>query len=80
MATSPHAPKILSSGCEVVAINAKSDPTFPGHLPDPILPQNLKELQSTESKKTQTWVSPMIEMVTESEWLTMKEKSSGKIS
>ncbi|MBZ4687669.1 MAG: phosphomannomutase / phosphoglucomutase [Clostridia bacterium] len=50
--TSPYAPKILSSlGCKVIPINAESNPTFPGHFPDPVLPENLEDLQAAVLKE-----------------------------
>ncbi|MCS7265855.1 MAG: phosphomannomutase/phosphoglucomutase [Armatimonadetes bacterium] len=44
--TASHfAPKLLSSlGCEVVELYCESDPTFPNHLPDPVKPENLRDL------------------------------------
>jgi phosphomannomutase/phosphoglucomutase len=39
------APKALEAwGCEVVPLYCESDPTFPNHHPDPVVPENLKDL------------------------------------
>lgn len=43
---SDFAPVILSDlGCEVIPLFCESDPTFPNHHPDPVLPANLNDLQ-----------------------------------
>lgn len=44
--TASHfAPKLLHQlGCEVVELYCESDPTFPNHLPDPVKPENLRDL------------------------------------
>jgi phosphomannomutase/phosphoglucomutase len=42
------APKALAAwGCEVVPLYCESDPTFPNHHPDPVVPENLKDLIAT---------------------------------
>jgi phosphomannomutase/phosphoglucomutase len=39
------APKALEAwGCEVIPLYCESDPTFPNHHPDPVVPENLKDL------------------------------------
>ncbi|GAB7054160.1 phosphomannomutase/phosphoglucomutase [Paenibacillus sp. JMULE4] len=42
---SPFVPKALKNwGCEVIELYCKSDPDFPNHHPDPVDPNNLKDL------------------------------------
>ncbi|HHV79626.1 MAG TPA: phosphomannomutase/phosphoglucomutase [Firmicutes bacterium] len=39
------APRVLQAlGCEVVPLYCDSDPDFPNHFPDPVIPANLQEL------------------------------------
>jgi phosphomannomutase / phosphoglucomutase len=39
------APKALETwGCDVIPLYCESDPTFPNHHPDPVVPENLKDL------------------------------------
>ncbi|MDD2621354.1 MAG: phosphomannomutase/phosphoglucomutase, partial [Syntrophomonadaceae bacterium] len=46
------APQIFRSlGCEVIELYCDSDPTFPHHQPDPVNPDNLKDL-AIQVKKT----------------------------
>jgi phosphomannomutase/phosphoglucomutase len=44
--TASHfAPKLFRAlGCEVVELYCDSDPSFPNHLPDPVKPENLRDL------------------------------------
>lgn len=47
--TASHfAPKLFSAlGCEVVELYCESDPNFPNHIPDPVKPENLRDLIAT---------------------------------
>ncbi|MCL6581179.1 MAG: phosphomannomutase/phosphoglucomutase [Firmicutes bacterium] len=39
------APRLVELlGCEVVPLYCDSDPTFPNHFPDPVVPENLRDL------------------------------------
>lgn len=41
------APKLLERlGCEVVPLYCDSDPSFPHHFPDPVIPENLRDLRA----------------------------------
>jgi len=42
------APALLEAwGCRVIPLYCESDGTFPNHFPDPVVPDNLKDLSST---------------------------------
>lgn len=42
------APRLLEAlGCEVVPLHCTSDPSFPNHFPDPVVPANLADLVRT---------------------------------
>lgn len=44
--TGPFAPGILAAwGCDVIPLYCESDPRFPHHHPDPVRPENLRDLQ-----------------------------------
>lgn len=47
--TASHfAPKLFRElGCEVVELYCESDPNFPNHIPDPVKPENLRDLIAT---------------------------------
>ncbi|HHY45746.1 MAG TPA: phosphomannomutase, partial [Firmicutes bacterium] len=39
------APKIIEGlGCDVIPLYCESDPSFPNHFPDPVRPENLRDL------------------------------------
>ncbi len=45
---SSFAPKLMRDlGCEVLELYCTSDPAFPNHLPDPVKPENLRDLIAT---------------------------------
>ncbi len=49
---SPFAPKACKNwGCEVVELYCQSDPEFPNHHPDPVDPDNLKDLINTVKRE-----------------------------
>ncbi|AMX84640.1 phosphomannomutase [Geobacillus subterraneus] len=46
------APKVLKEwGCDVIPLYCESDPTFPNHHPDPVVPENLADLIQTVRKE-----------------------------
>ncbi|AGT30758.1 phosphomannomutase [Geobacillus genomosp. 3] len=46
------APDVLKAwGCDVIPLYCESDPTFPNHHPDPVVPENLVDLIETVRKE-----------------------------
>ena len=53
------APELLRRlGCEVVELYCESDGTFPNHLPDPEMEENVRDLVARSSRSAPTWAWP----------------------